>query len=86
MNMILTALEQEIGCCWIGSIDKEKLTDILSIPSIYEIDSILALGYPAEEPVVEEFIDSVDYWKDDEGVLHVPKRGLQELIHWDGFH
>lgn len=85
MNMILTALEQDVGCCWIGSLEKQKLQEILLIPSDYEIDSVLALGYPAEEPVVEEFVDSVKYWKDEQSVLHVPKRKLKNLLHWDGF-
>lgn len=85
MNMILTALEQDVGSCWIGSIERDKLRTILSIPSNFDIDSILALGYPSEGPVVEEYKDSVKYWKDDDGELHVPKRNIENLIHWNRF-
>ena len=83
--MILTALEQGVGCCWIGSIERDILRHHFSIPAHLDIDSILALGYPAEQPVVEEYKDSVKYWKDKKGVLHVPKRNLEKVVHRNGF-
>ena len=49
-NMILTALEMDIGSCWLLSIDRKKIRDILRIPQHLWIDSVLALGYPAESP------------------------------------
>jgi len=85
MNMILTALEEGVGSCWIGTIERTELAALLQIPESREIDSLLALGYPAEQPVVEEFRGSVEYWKDEQGVLHVPKRPLAALLHWNGF-
>ena len=80
-NMILTALEKGIGSCWIGSIERIKLRQILKIPGKYKIDSVLALGYPDEKSVTEEFKDSIEYWKDKEGVLHVPKRKIESILH-----
>jgi hypothetical protein len=43
---------------------------------------VLALGEPAEEVVIDEVGEDGDikYWRDDEGVHHVPKRSLDELI------
>lgn len=84
-NMILTALEEGIASCWICSINREKLREILEIPSHLDIDSVIALGYPAEKSVVEEFKGSVKYWKDEEGVLHVPKRRLEDIIHYEKY-
>lgn len=84
-NMILAAWEKGIGSCWIQSIDRSKVHDILNIPEDYKIDSILALGYPDEEPIVEEMKKSVKYWKDNEGKLHVPKRKLENVIHYNKF-
>ncbi|MCK4337423.1 MAG: nitroreductase family protein, partial [Candidatus Aminicenantes bacterium] len=75
-NMILSALEEGIGSCWLASVDREKVRDIFGLPEDYTIDSILALGYPDESPVVEELVDSVEYWKDEHGRIHVPKRKL----------
>jgi len=80
-NMILTAWEEGIGSCWLLSIDRDELRQILSVPGSYRIDSVLALGYPAEESVVEELTDSIKYWKDEQGRFHVPKRALIDVIH-----
>jgi len=83
-NMILTALEQGVCSCWMLSIDRDKIRDILNIPARFKIDSVLALGYPAEESVAEEMNgDSVIYWKDDLGVMHVPKRALNKIMHFN---
>lgn len=84
-HMILTALEEGVGSCWLLSIDKAKIREILHIPASHELDSVLALGYPAEEPVSEDLVDSVRYWKDDSGRLHVPKRKVGAIIHFNRF-
>ena len=81
----MTALEEEIGSCWLLSIERNKIREILNIPETYAIDSVLALGYPAEEPVADDITDSVKYWKDESGRLHVPKRTLESIIHYEGF-
>jgi nitroreductase len=84
-NMILAAWERGIGTCWLLSVEREKIQEILKIPAEYRIDSVLALGYPDEEPVVEDAKDSVKYWKDSNGQLHVPKRKLDDIIHFNKF-
>lgn len=84
-NMILTALEQDVGSCWLGAIDRDQLQIIFKIPSTYKIDSVLALGYADESPVLEEAVDSIKYWKDEQGVLHVPKRKISEIVHYNSF-
>ncbi len=84
-NMIIAAWEEGIGSCWLHSIDRDRLRQILTVPESYRIDSVLALGYPAEESVVEELTDSVKYWKDEQGRFHVPKRALEDVIHRNGF-
>ncbi|MCJ7679461.1 MAG: nitroreductase family protein [Candidatus Aminicenantes bacterium] len=84
-NMTLAALEEGVGSCWLISIDKKQIAEILGVPSGYLIDSVLALGYPDESPAVEEMTDSIKYWKDDEGRLHVPKRPLDSVLHHNKF-
>ncbi len=84
-NMILAALELGIGACWLISIEREKITEVLHVPAGYRVDSVLALGYPAEQPVSEEFAGSAKYWKDESGVLHVPKRRLDRVLHFNSF-
>jgi nitroreductase len=80
-NILLTALENGIGTCWIGTVDKKKLRKILNIPEYIITDSVIALGYPDENPIMEEMTDSAKYWKDKNNVLHVPKRRLKDIMH-----
>ncbi len=84
-NMILAALAEGVGSCWLLSIDRDKLRTILGVPEEYRIDSVLALGFPAEEPAAEVMGDSCRYWKDAEGRLHVPKRALATVVHFNKF-
>jgi nitroreductase len=82
-NMILTAVEEGIGSCWLGSVNRTKLAEIIKMPGHLTIDSVVALGYPAENPVAEELKDSVKYWKDSKGRLHVPKRKLKDILRFN---
>lgn len=84
-NMILAAKDAGLGSCWLLSVEREKLAEILSVPPGYRIDCVLALGYPAESPVAEEFTESIKYWQDAEGVLHVPKRPLRAVFRLNRF-
>ena len=81
-TMMLGAAEKGFGGCMLGAINRKKLREILDIPERYEILLVLALGKPAEEVVLEDLEEggSINYWRDDEDVHHVPKRTLDELI------
>lgn len=79
-NIFLSAEEVGIGTCWMGAIDREKIKGILSLPEKYLINTVIALGYPAEHPVLETGSGSIKYFKDENGVLHVPKRKLEDII------
>lgn len=84
-NMILVALEHGIGSCWIGSVDRPAVAALLEIPDHFEIDSVLALGYSAEEPLAFDLDDSVKYFRDENGRLHVPKRSLESVVSHNKF-
>ncbi len=84
-NIMLAAWEENIGCCWMGAIDRAKIREFFRIPMDFEIDSVVSLGYKAEAPVVEEYKGSVKYWLDEEGVLHVPKLKLEDVVRWNKF-
>ena len=66
----------------IGSIKKDALRRTLAIPDQYEILLVLALGKPAEKVVLEDVgpDGSIEYYRDEDDVHHVPKRSLDELI------
>ncbi|MEW6250934.1 MAG: nitroreductase family protein [Planctomycetota bacterium] len=81
-SMMLGAAERGLGGCMIGSIDRERLRGALQIPVRFEILLVLALGVPVERVVVDDVGADGDirYWRDVEGVHHVPKRRLANLI------
>jgi nitroreductase len=81
-TILLGAVEKGLGGCMIGSINKERLRRELAIPKHLQIRLVVALGKPAEDVVLEDLEPGGDirYWRDNEGVHHVPKRTLAELI------
>jgi len=84
-NMILAAWAEGVGSCWLISVDKEKVQSIIGAPATHKVDAVVALGYPAEEPVVEDGLDSPKYWRDESGLHHVPKRSLAKVLHINRF-
>ena len=80
-NIVLCAEGEGLASCILCKIDKEKIRESLKIPEQIIIDSVIALGYGAEHSIVEDFVDSVKYYRDENQVLHVPKRKLKDIIH-----
>lgn len=80
-NILIAAFDMGIGSCWLGSIHRKKIKTLFRIPHYMIVDSVIALGYPDEKPVIEEGLDTIKYWKDEKDVLHVPKRRLEEICH-----
>lgn len=81
-SILLGATEKGLGGCIVGSIEKEALRKDLDIPPQYEILKVIALGKPKETVVVEnvDSTGSIKYYRDEKGIHHVPKRGLDEII------
>jgi len=77
-SICLTALNEGIGSCILGALDKEKLEEILPIPDDHELKLMVALGYPAENPKVVECEETVEYYHEN-GELRVPKKPLEEV-------
>ena len=76
----LLAREQGIGCCMIGSFNTPSVSEHFALPDNIKPKLTLALGYPAESPVIVEEKGSVAYYRDEKGVHHVPKRSSNDLI------
>ena len=81
-NIMLAAVEKGLGGCMIGSVNRERLRTDLGIADYLEILLVLALGKPNETVVLEEVGPEGDikYWRDSDGVHHVPKRRLEDII------
>lgn len=48
----------------------------------YKIVFVLAIGKPKEKAVLETVgaDGNIRYWRDEQGVHHVPKRSLEDII------
>ena len=84
MSISMVAYDEGLGSCILGAVDREKLRGILNVPYSLDIVLVVALGYPAENPVVDKMKDGdIKYWLDENGVLHVPKRDLKDIVKWN---
>ncbi len=65
-----------------GAINRTKIRQSLNIPQKYLLNTVIALGYKDEDPVIEGLDEegSIRYYKDEDGTLHVPKRSLDDII------
>ncbi len=81
-SMMLGAVEKELGGCMLTSIDRDGLREAFSIPFHLEILLVIALGKPTEQVVLEALPTegSIKYYRTQDGVHHVPKRALDQLI------
>jgi nitroreductase len=81
-TILLGATEKGLAGCMIGLIARDNLRAALDIPAPYEILLVIALGKRREQAVIERCTDpqSIKYWRDDQGIHHVPKRPLQDVI------
>ena len=81
-SMLLGAVEKGLGGCMIGSVKRDDLRKALAIPERYQVVLVVALGKPKEEVVLETTGPEGDikYYRDANGVHHVPKRPLDDLI------
>jgi nitroreductase len=47
-HLVLAAVNEGLGTCWVGSFDEGKIREILDIPRMYRIVSLTPVGYPGE--------------------------------------
>ena len=77
----LYAASSGVGCCMLGAFVRDRITEALNLDDAYEIQLILALGYPAEKrSICDAEEGNVNYFRDSDGVHHVPKRRVEDLL------
>ncbi|MFH1059877.1 MAG: nitroreductase family protein [Pseudomonadota bacterium] len=87
MSAMLLAQEKGLASCWLKSINIPRLGKLLAVPEGLDVDTVLALGVPAEEPALVDLAPDQDgrevikYWRDDAGRQLVPKRALGRILH-----
>ena len=81
-SIVLNAASQGIGACMLGAVNRKLLMELLGIDAQrFAVDLVVALGYPAEFPVLESVVDGdIKYYRDENGKHHVPKRSLEEVL------
>ena len=80
--MLLGATERGFGGCLIGAFNKKRIAATAGLSDRYEPLLVVALGKPNETIVLDPVgpDGNTDYWNDEDGVHHVPKRSLDDLI------
>ncbi|MRT91397.1 nitroreductase family protein [Ancylomarina sp. 16SWW S1-10-2] len=80
-NLLLGAVEAGYGGCILRAFKEKNLRELLHISEDYLLIQVVALGKPKEKVVIEEMKDeNIKYWRDENGVHHVPKRKLEDLV------
>jgi hypothetical protein len=80
-NMLLAAMENNIGGCRIGAFSA-KLAGLFTLAEHQELSLVIALGYPVETVIIEDksvtTISAIGVMK--KQTHHVPKRSLDDII------
>ncbi len=81
-SILLGAIEKGLGGCIFASVKRNELRSALKIDERYEILYVMVIGRPKEKVVLETVgpEEDIKYWRDSQGVQHVPKRSLKEII------
>jgi len=81
-TMLLGAVDKGYGGCMLKSFKRDGLQQLKALPHNLEIVLVIALGKPVETCVIDEFDPEkgIEYFRDQDGVHHVPKRSMDELI------
>ena len=81
-TIALAAASRGLGCCMLRSFDPD-LNDVMGVSAVdYVTELVLALGERGERVALatSETEHGLAYWRDDEGIHHVPKLALEELL------
>ena len=85
----LGATTMNLGCCIIKAFNAPELASALRLPEQLQPRYVLAIGYPDQKVVIEKMEPDPEnpdapadfkYYRTADGVHHVPKRPVAELI------
>lgn len=80
--MAMTAWQSGVGSCILGSIDVQKVRDLLHIASADTPRLALALGYPSQTGYTVDVPVGADikYFLDEQGCFVVPKYQMADIV------
>ncbi len=76
----LAAEDMGLGSCWLGSIDIKEISKILNLKENLSLLYLIAIGYSNQEGKVVDADGDIKYYTDEDKVLTVPKRTLDEVL------
>lgn len=64
-NLMLMAVEHDLGTCWIGSFNEGDVSRIVSFPFAVRPVAMVVVGYPADEPQKRKRrpLEEVVFWE-----------------------
>ncbi len=69
-----------VSSCWLGAIDRAKISGILDLPDNLKLMYVIALGYADQESEAYDSNETVRYSMDSNGKIHVPKRDFNSVV------
>ena len=81
-TILLAATEAGLGGIMIGNFKPERVAEALRLPETVVPMLVVAIGKPDETIVLEEVEPgaSLQYYRDENDVHHVPKRRLEDVV------
>ncbi len=79
---IISLVAEELGLasCWIGSVNKKEVAKLLELDERYELLYLIAVGYSEQKATAIDTTQDIRYFTDENGVLTVPKRTVDDII------
>lgn len=81
-SILLGAREAGLGGCMIASVNRKRLGQLLAVGPPHSLLAVIAIGKPVERATIDSVESGGDirYWRDNDGVHHVPKRRLDDIV------
>ncbi|ABL64731.1 nitroreductase family protein [Chlorobium phaeobacteroides] len=81
-TIMLGATNMGLGGCMVGSVDRDRLRQLLGFAEWLDVLFVIALGKPVETIVIDQMAEEEDvrYFRDIHGIHHVPKRMVDDVL------
>lgn len=80
--ILMRATELGYGGCMFASLKKDAIHEYFRLPDTMDVKLVVALGVPMESVTLDEANkgEKLSYWRDAQGVHHVPKIDIEDSI------
>ena len=82
--MMLKAVDFNLGTCWVGAFDEEKVSTILGLEKDFTPEIILTLGYPAKgelgKPAKRHPLDKLVFFEKYKNKMGAPPKRLVDVL------